>query len=107
MNKPIYLDVVIHRFVAPFIAIIIEVQLARITELLEPSFAVEHDRLGPDSAIFVDAWPVHGEALVRHVVSVLGASNVLEQRRGAAAMAFHLGRWATIWTWQFMSVANW
>jgi hypothetical protein len=34
---------------------------------------------------------VHGEALVRHVVPVLGAS-ALQQRRLALAMAFHFGR---------------
>jgi hypothetical protein len=51
-----------------------------------------HDRLGLDSAIFVEAWPVHGEALVRHVVPVLGASNVLQRRRLAPAIAFHFGR---------------
>jgi 3,4-dihydroxy-2-butanone 4-phosphate synthase len=32
------------------------------------------------------------EALVGHVVPVLGAGDVLEQRRGAAAMSSHLGR---------------
>ena len=44
--------------------------------------AVEHDRFGLDSAVLVDIGPVHGEALVGHVVPVLGAGDVLEQRRG-------------------------
>jgi hypothetical protein len=31
---------------------------------------------------------VHREPLVRHIVPMLGAGNILQQRRGAAAMAF-------------------
>jgi hypothetical protein len=49
------------------------------------------DRFGLDSAVLVDMGPVHGESLVGPVVPVLGAGDVLEQRRGGVPR-----RWPSI-----------